>query len=316
MRKLVRDARAFSKRTMMGSVRVWFVVEGRSHDRAFYDQILSAYPGLRDVKYELRLAEDFKIGDKTAGGKKFALELFDFWNSLGALSQVDEHGNKSSIIMALDHDLDSLSGFNRNSKHILYTSGMDVEADILKSTDLHKAIRSTYSLPLGAVGTVTADAESLFCELAELYRTWITLGALAECCGYRGSTRFAQVSQLHSGGFGTLDEVAETALIENVVQTAEDRHGADWIESIEDQVMDFYDKGEQWRLVKGRWIAKFVYYRVARLGHLIETNISPSTLAKTALGHLDPTSDCFVHYFKRLDALLAEPSPDGGPVAA
>jgi hypothetical protein len=75
--KLKRDARAFAARVKMGTTRLWLMVEGRVHDRPFYDRILATHPGL-DGAYAVRLTESVEINGVSAGGKSFALDLYRF----------------------------------------------------------------------------------------------------------------------------------------------------------------------------------------------------------------------------------------------
>ncbi|KQY63504.1 hypothetical protein ASD30_00325 [Nocardioides sp. Root140] len=107
------------------------------------------------------------------------------------------------------------------------------------------------------------------------------------------------------------------SLIQSVIDAAESAYSQDWIESLEDQITDLFDRGEQWRLVKGRWLTKFIAYQVAtHVNETVERQISPSTLTKTALAYLDPTSDCFLHYFKRLDRIVKPEIESPIPTAA
>jgi hypothetical protein len=308
MSKLKRDARAFAMRVKMGTDQLWLIVEGRSHDRAFYDRVLEGHHLARAGGYSIRLAEQIRLNDKSSGGKQFARALFDFFEAESLLTQESKAGARHVVAFALDKDLDVLAGDTINSPHVMYTAGMDVEAEILRHADLQRAACATYSLPLRQVSAILNDEATLFSQLAHLWRHWITEGAVCICSRRRAAPhRYSQVSSFNAGAFGPVnnDAVREArSAIEADLLADEVNHlGA----SLRSAIDDIFESGQEWRLVKGRWMTKYVSHMVVgAVGREeVEANIPPGTLAKAAIPLLPDDGDWARHYWKRLDALLA-----------
>lgn len=305
MTKIPRDAKAFARRVKMSSQRLWLLVEGRSHDRPFYDRVLGAHDLTAEQGYAVRLAEQIELNGLSAGGKDFVKSLHAFFESEGVLSQSNSRGPRL-IAFALDSDFERISGQQINSPHVLYTQGMDVEAEIILNADVQKAASSAYSLTRDSVAAVIPDGRDLAVDLANRWRRWIEHGAIASCYGLETGVRFSQTSKMNAGGFGEcIESVAgklESDLKARLAQQGVVDLGG---EQAKLQIDALFASDGQWLLVKGRWLARFV-------AHLLkqglddaprEASIPVDTLSKTCLETIDFSGPWVSWYHRRLDAL-------------
>jgi len=303
--KLRRDARAFAQRVQMGSRRLWVLVEGRAHDRPFYDRLLQSHTPSVSQGFTVRLAEQIELRGKSAGGKDFLLSLFDFFREESLLVQENKEG-KRYIALALDRDFDNLAGLVIESPHLMYTRTADVEAEILVHGDVRRAISSAYSLTGDAVARVLPEEFAFASELARRWRDWITYGVVAVCCGVQHEVRYAHHSNINTSGFGALDESAAEALrskIEGALFTNEARER---LSAARAEVDDYYEQDREWLLVKGKWIASFIWFLVSQaLDEIPREKVQAETVVKTCLETIDFRAAWADPYRAHLDRLLA-----------
>jgi hypothetical protein len=306
MTKLPRDAKAFATRVMMGTSRLWLLVEGRVHDRPFYDRLLSSHIPTREQGYSIRLGEQIKLDGVAAGGKDSLLALHRYFEENGLLEQANSKG-KRTIALAVDRDFDHLIDTIVTSSHLIYTSTMDVESEILLNGDVRDAASAAYSLTREKVDTVIPDSVELASQLAALWREWIVTGAAASCCGLATGVRFARRSNINVAGYGAVvSQKAEELRGQLAARLGSDEERSRF--ALERERIDaIIDAGAGWSLVKGKWIAGYVW-------HLITTNLpdeprdkntKADTLAKTCLPSVNFSAMWTDPYRAKLDVLVA-----------
>ena len=305
MSKLKRDARAFAARVKMGTNRLWLIVEGRVHDRPFYDRLLATHPGL-DGAYAVRLAESVEVHGVSTGGKAFALNLYRFLDEAGLLTQRNNGGSRL-IAIALDRDLDHISGELVTSPHVIYTATMDVESEILLHGDLQAAAVDAYSLTRELVAPVISNGRDLASDLAQRWHDWITIGASASCCGVQTDVPYAQRSRINVGGYGEVNVEEAAQFAEQIAARVASDPAKGQFEAARAQVEALFERGEQWTLIKGKWLAGYVWHLlgVAMGDEPRETNVVTETLAKACLPSLNFELSWANHYRTRFEALLA-----------
>lgn len=286
MTKLKRDARAFAARIRMSSTRLWLLVEGRVHDRPYYDRLLASHDGLAG-SYSVRLSESVELDGASAGGKEFALSLFEFFEAEDLLVQANNQGLRT-LAIALDRDIDHLSKELTTSPHVFYTRSMDVESDILLHGDILRAAADAFSLTRERVSEVLSPAPALALDLADRWKDWITTGVCAMACGLPTEVAFSRTSRINEGGYGPLSTGEAAVLTRQVEIRAAAASCEVEYQRLREQVERIYDAGDQWTLVKGKWLAGFVWHLVhqATTGEARDARVQTETLAKTCLGTL------------------------------
>lgn len=306
MTKLPRDARAFAQRVKMGKKRLWVLVEGREHDTAFYDRLVHSHPKAREGGHGVRLSEQIQLNGKSAGGKTFAYELHDYFASENYLAQSTRDGTRQ-IAFALDRDLDHIDGSLRESEHIIYTHALDVEAEILINGDMQRAVSSAYSITTESAARIVSSGVTLASELAELWRAWITLGVVSAHCGMHNEIRFGKKSTVNSDLFGPVDEEKLTSIEDRIFRAIESEKKSQQIAIAVSEVDAHYSSGNEWRLIKGKWLVSYVSYLAKnKLEKPFAQNTQAATVARTCLETLDFSKNWAEHYRERLTLLLVQ----------
>jgi len=306
MTKLPRDARAFARGVQMGTDRLWLIVEGRVHDRPFYDRLLSSHLHTATNGYSIRLAEQLEVVGTSAGGKAHLLSLYAELGKHGLLKTVNSRG-ANHILFAMDRDFDEFADTVIDSPHVMYTIGMDVEADILLHGDLVRATSSAYSVARSEASMVVSDGLSLARSLCVLWKDWIIAGACSAVCGIETGVRYSRVSRINANGFGALDEKARDALFaafddEHLPQEA--RFASVVARSKAETALS---ADREWTFVKGKWLASYVAHLIRDvLGDTPkQANVSSDVLSKTCLETVDFEGVWKSAYMDHLDALHA-----------
>lgn len=304
MNKLTRSSTAFAQRVLMGRARLWLIVEGRDHDRSFYDRLLETHPQLGPMDYEIRLAEEINVSGVVAGGKRHVTAILASLALHDVLVQEASSG-KRSVLFVLDRDYDDLTGQLAVSRHLLYTRTTDVEAEIVINGDPVRAAATAFSLPRSVVDSLLpARGFDLAQNLANHWRDWIELGVSAACCAI-GGARYSQVSKIHAGIFGALDSAALQKAQQQTVPTA----GPDLTRHQEAmlQIDDLYAAGLGALLVKGKWLPTYIHHLVTS-GLPASTPVSSvphATITKIYLETVDFGDSWATYYRSAVDVVLA-----------
>jgi hypothetical protein len=300
--KIRRDAKAFAARVKMSRTALFLVVEGRVTDRAFYDRVLGGYAPLDGRGYSVILGEELELDGRTGGGKTFLMELHDYWEGNGVLSQVTRSGIRN-IVVAADRDYDEPTQLLRSSRHVLYTYASDAEAEILHQCDLPSVAAAVYSLPVSTVAPLVPSAPVIFTMLTRLWRRWILYGICCVASAHGG--RYSCLSLFNVGGTGRLNGQVEREMLSELkkaINTSVSR--AEIVASVVTGGA-MLDSTEGWRLIKGKWVAKFVAETLTSglSAELLEVGIKADSLTKAALASIQFSGAWLAPYYKQLDRL-------------
>ncbi len=298
--RLRRTAQAFEKRVMMSSrAELFLIVEGRKIDRSYYDRILESCFGTTDW-YKVRACDEIECNGKQGSGKSHALALYDFWLKEDELVQSVRDG-KRVIAFALDRDFDDLSGARVESDHIIYTDGMDAEADVFCRSDVAKAASSAFSISRGALPSDVSDADSLFEGVIRCWREWIVLAIIGETLGIA----FGYSQGPKGCGFDDLTD--------EIIRPVRSRLASDAIRSgrLEDhdaaavRARRLLESAGKWRLVKGKWVARYAWHKVrSETTDVLEASVKADTVTKCALDTIDFGGSWLARYRHFVSALL------------
>lgn len=258
---------------------LWIVVEGRDHDRTHYEKLLDAIPSTRDRTVSIRLAEQIKLGDVSAGGKEHALAIHDHLAETGKLITQTSAG-RSAIAFMIDRDRDDFLGTLRTSNHIVYTFGSDVEADILLHADIWAALRSAYGVDSSLSDRVRQKAPDPASSLLLLWHDWLNLTLTAIACGTPGQAPWSTLSKINENHFGTIDATQA----DEVRQKIETSVGvAVFTQGKSRALSHFRRRGV--RLLKGRWVARYIKHlvEVHLADEVVRVKVQPDAVIDTAL---------------------------------
>lgn len=285
----------------MGDADLWLIVEGRDHDRTYYDRLVRELPETHALQVSLRLAEQITLDGSSAGGKSHAIKLHDRFAELGLLVQKSSQGPRTIAFM-LDRDRDDFAGTSSDSRHVLYTISADVEGDILLHADIWRAIESAYGLASASsrhLADLIGDPSD---ALLQLWADWIKLGLLALACGSAECPKYSRCSLVNDQVWGAVDAEKVASLRASIASA-----GTDETLDLAHAKAEAYFAREGKRLLKGRWIAQYVHevIRVHLADETVRANVAASVVIATALETLNHRDAWARHYGNQFSALLS-----------
>ncbi|SFR79629.1 hypothetical protein SAMN05428970_2597 [Agromyces sp. CF514] len=277
MSKLRQDARAFRQRVKMGRTRLWVIVEGVGHDRAFYDDVVHAATQPAVPKYSIRLAESISLDGVSAGGKAHALSLYQYFEKSNALVQENAEV-RVAVSFFLDRDDDEFAGSLVKNDHVVYTKHSDVEAEIFANGDAFRAVGNAFGVGRTLVDPIRDATGSPLNALAEVWRDWIRLRLLAIACGAVQGNRFSQGSKINEQQYGVLDQEAAQDLLDAMSRTVADGSWEARVADVDAYLEQVYSRQTEATLVRGKWLAGY-------LRHLLKTGLPKEQLPANVTDH-------------------------------
>lgn len=261
MSRISYTTRGFLRRVQMSRDSIFLIVEGRNHDRIFYDRICHSSEVLRSAGYQIWLSEQASDGH---GGKQAMLKMFDYCrrsSNLAFQNQTSVTG-RTALIFCLDRDGDHVSGGMKRSPHVVYTRSADVENEIFTEGRDVDALATALSLDKAAAESLLTRIGDWRNILSTLLRSWIELCALAQkLSAHVGGIGWASNSAVNgSSNFDEIDAVAVAKQRSKIL--AKSQFDADSSLERERQVLKRIDReyrlGRGWELVKGKWVPRFL----------------------------------------------------------
>lgn len=277
---------------MIGSRGLAVIVEGKRHDRPFYEHVLESIPEAVALGFQIFLIEE--IGG--TGGKPAGLSLFDTLRRDKKLVQRTRGGEKR-FLFAFDRDYDHLIGGQRRSPHVMYTKTSDVESEIFSNTSIVDALKFTLSTDSSTSAMVGAELGQYLNDLGVLWRDWITLCCVAEGVGARCAAKSSIRSLVNASYYGVVQPAEVSRLKAEIVLT---RRNPSKEAPIRRRVRNIYLRGEGNSLVKGKHVPDYLLHRItgiaARKSIVIDTRDFTRTITKVATAFLSLESEHQRHY--------------------
>ncbi|WP_437080980.1 hypothetical protein [Streptomyces sp. enrichment culture] len=244
---------------------LFVIVEGRDLDARFYDRVCGSSAVIESAGYQVWLAEQLKDDSTGAvgSGKKAVLAHFDYFKATGKLT-VRSSSQKHSIAFMVDRDNEDISGGRKRSSHVIYTDMFDVEAEAFVRGNDGEALAGMFSLDSASASQLAADLNGWVADLANAWREWITLCIMAKAAGAGCDVGFGRESWVNNPKYGPVEAV-KLAAAEGKVATSTRRTASEYASistRIRGRVRSCYGKGNGYRLVKGKWLAPYLVYRV------------------------------------------------------
>ncbi|MFC1429659.1 hypothetical protein ACEZDB_03195 [Streptacidiphilus sp. N1-3] len=307
-RRLTYTRAAFARRILLSQDKLFLVVEGKDMDSRFYDSICSASVSIRTGGYQIWLAE--QIRDDTtgvgSGGKKAVLSIYEYFKSSRRLT-ISSSAGKRSIAFMLDRDNEDLTGGRKRSPHVIYTDMFDVEAEAFVHGNPEAALGSLFSLDSASATSLASDISTWIFDLADAWREWITLCCIAKKSGSYCDVGFGKESWINSQRYGPVETQKATAAISKISSKAPvDQATMTALEkAIRSRIKSSYSSSTSHRLVKGKWLAPYLIYRVR--DHFGSAPImydgTQESAAKFFLSSCDFSAGWTSYYRNKLEAL-------------
>lgn len=261
-RAVTRPARSpggFRRRVEIGARMLHIVVEGKSNDIAYYGKIADHSSVLRH-QYTIIPVKTLK----GSGGKKSVLEHFEYMRTNGYLVQKVSAGNKVTVFM-VDRDAERIFGGTVMHPHVEYTTGYDVEADIMTNAVAAGAISTAVGVSPNQGRSAALALIDWRSDAATVWREWITLCCISHRLGLNCSATFRSFPQINDKVVGPVKKLELLKIRREIFEKSS--LSISQFECVENliarRVERIYVGGFGYLLVKGKWMPKYLAARLS-----------------------------------------------------
>jgi len=294
----------------MSPKRLWVLVEGKTHDRPFYENILEHAALLQGLDYDVRLGEQITVEGKSGGGKSHLLKLYGLFSEQGWLDQSNRRTNVS-VVFCLDKDLDDFRCRTVSDPHVVYTQNADVEAEIFHNADIARAISFSHGIGASVAAKIVAGDKPLPERLSGLWSDWIRIRLLAIACNYSASDRFGQPSAVNNENFGSVDTSKVSSMLSAIEKSVSVEEWEEANREVNSFLAALWCSGLRSSLISGKHISEFIVYLTSVISEeFIRSKIKSQEIIISCLARLDFSGSWTEHYHKQLALVL---DPDRAP---
>lgn len=204
----------------------------------------------------------------------------------------------------LDRDRDEFSQTMRSSPHVIYTYSTDVESDILLNSDIWAAARAAYGIDSSLSTRVQAAIGDPPVFLFSLWRDWLKLGLIAIASGETQGLPWSQPSPVNVDTFREVDQAEVSKRFSELQQ----RIGQQRFSTLE-QDAETHLQQRNVRLLKGRWLARFIDHSVKTYlnDETLRANVSPHVIVDTGLATVSHSGAWVKDYTLAFERLFRSP---------
>jgi hypothetical protein len=283
--RLTHSENAFVRVLQMTRADTILFVEGWT-DRFFYDQLASIECHARNIKYDIRTAQDL-AGD--GDGKPKLLSLFRLLKKRRRLFAASR--GRASAFFFFDKDLDDLRNTVVRSRHVAYTEPFNVESYYFIAGDLVRAAAASASLETELLRGAFGDNLDWRRSCANAWSRWVELCLHAALDNLRCSSHYRSDSNIHTGCFVKPDqERYKAALLElqkaSSLSQSKFRRRHSEMRAI---VKTHYSEGRHDAIFNGKWYRGFAQATVSAAAQ--DRRSSASTVANRISANLLLTMD-------------------------
>ncbi|MEU4416165.1 hypothetical protein [Nocardia salmonicida] len=228
------------------------VVEGKRYDSSYYGKISESSVTFTGNYLVSKIQKIY-----TGGGKSGILKVYDSLKRSGHLVQHTSTGRKVVAFM-LDRDAELVLGGSKRHPHVFYTYGYDVESDILRNGSDTDALAIALSLSPADARVLAKKLGNWRRDAAILWKEWIVLCCIATKLSIGCRANFSR-SVVSNDDLTDIPSV-RSQLISMSGLSTEDFYALE--SSISTKVEKFYDKNQGDRLMKGKWLPRYLSTRI------------------------------------------------------
>ncbi|MFW3386013.1 UNVERIFIED_CONTAM: hypothetical protein RF648_08415 [Kocuria sp. CPCC 205274] len=294
--RLRRTVQATASRfAMSGKPRIFAIVEGVIGDRPFYDHLLQNLPLKSEYSYSIRAAQDLK--GLRSGGKSLVFAAWEEFTELGYLS-VDGLG-EAEVLFFMDRDFRLPGEPEDDKRRIVYTYGCDVESEIFANSDLVRAVSAAFHVSKQDVQDLGINRTEIYRDICTSARGLISLACASQRCGQTFGLRYADIRVRHSDDAVSVDT-------EHIAKSVSAVNGTDaevLLKSASEIDWNSLERASsEWRLVKGKWVARFIYEysKILRPKMSLASNIPQGALLAAAISCMELRPDTIRYYANRV----------------
>lgn len=304
------SALGFATRVARSRDALFVVVEGRRFDPVFYDRLCGSDSALRQAGYQVRPIDTIDMPRHLHNtGKLGVLDFFRLIRSTGKLTQTTRSGPRI-IACIVDRDLDEFTRRKLRSPHLIYTHERDVEAELHRNGDIARALATALSATEIESQALASHLGDYTTRLADRWRDWIELGALALAINARCSVQPGRPSQVNVDMYGSVSGSLLATARSTVLGAADPSCNVPyWVSQVRSYFTRVFRTSVQARQVKGKWLAGFVEHEIRFVaGNSFDYRGFPSLFSHALLDSLDYSDAWAARYTAQLKALRRRPN--------
>jgi hypothetical protein len=240
--------------------KLFIVVEGKSTDVWFYDEIIrqsGSLSGEASRIYPVEFVSRGLDGKDSGAGKKRVISLFKYLSSTSGFT-LESGGSRRTMAFCVDADHDHVVDSKIEDDHFIYTELPDAEAHLAEAVDLHLIGRRMLSASAADATAYVRSLEGWRDELAQSWREWFVLcltyyyGGLRELTpGTPPATSNKGMRQLDSGELSRKIRDFELGPL-----SGEDKSEA--VDLAKKRIDEYFDSDEEAQLLKGKWLISYL----------------------------------------------------------
>lgn len=290
---------AFRRRVQISSQSLHIVVEGKRYDSSYYGKIADSSDAIAAKGYRIvRIATVYD-----AGGKQGILKLYQYLNKRSQLVQSTKSGSRV-VAFALDSDAEPVVGGSKRSKHVTYTRGYDVEADILFHSDDVQALGAATSLSPVEARKLVGDLGNWHNTVGDRFRDWVEACCVAKRLGAQCRATYGRKSVSHEDLFVAHLSIAD---MREKCEFGPDEFDRIY-ELLRRKIAREFQQGRGHFLIKGKWLPVHLKNEIAAIRQNpdeIDLTELEKRLVTAYLASLDPKEHWARRYLDSWETLIA-----------
>ncbi|CAM4497328.1 hypothetical protein NONI108955_36100 [Nocardia ninae] len=246
---------AYRRKIQTSPYALHILVEGKQYDGGYYGRIAEASAIVASGGYEVTRVDTIY----TAGGKAGVIGVFESLRRSGNLVQHTSRGKRVAVFM-LDSDVRTVvaEGAKRNP-HVFYTSGYDIESDILVNGDGVAALSAAVGISPRSARALASALGAWYEDAATHWKEWIILCCLAKRLRVGCDASFSRAAVKPS-------DLANIPVVRSNLQARAGLSSSEFASlerTIRRRVESALKRRSGYTLVKGKWLPAYLEARIS-----------------------------------------------------
>lgn len=276
--RLVYHPRGWARKHQQSATRLFIYVEGKKHDRAYYEELATNLCAASNIRYLLEISRNIPHSNNREG-KEALKEAHRFLEGLSLLRNSFK-GKKTAVLFFVDKDVDDLKGELKAAEGLVYTRYYNVENHIVAETRLGRAIALAGSADPQVVEAKLGDQSLWRYRSAAAQKKWVYACVVAQLnrISVPNYAAFSRVNDELTGKFCPTKWESHLSLLRAQGKLSKSILSMK-LRTAREIVDSLYRSGRQDEVFKGNWYGPFLEKTAVQLigsGNFVRTEFSQS----------------------------------------
>ena len=288
-RRLRRKPDSQAKALKISERKVFGICEGRSFDPYVYSELMKRAFPTSEQFFQINRVEEIA----GLSGKKGIMQLLQELRSRKALA-TEFKGKNFCCVFFMDKDIDDICNKRFKSSAVFYTDAYDLEGQLYRDSNLHRAVAVGLQAELDLVPTDYQNAAKWISDRAFNWHQWLILCIFSEIHQVDAGCSFGRTSVINQFLIGPTDHSRYLAF-KNSLKVKSGLSAVEFdqeFQVIENLYEDLIRRGVLWTVFKGKWLEAILEAELkSKLqGKLVNFNGLGARVSTAVLGHFDAQS--------------------------